>query len=87
MMTINESINRMMEQKRVADEIKLKTEQVHKLVEQAKEADAKREKARAEDDILEVVKQNMIINGLYSAAMKLQKEAFDLKDYYVNNLM
>lgn len=87
MMTINESINRMMEQKRVADEIKHKTEQVHKLVEQAKEADAKREKARAEDDILEVVKQNMVINGLYSAAMKLQKEAFDLKDYYVNNLM
>lgn len=87
MMTINESINRMMEQKRVADEVKLKTEQVHKLVEKAKEADAKREKARAEDDILEVVKQNMIINGLYSAAMQLQKEAFDLKDYYVNNLM
>ena len=87
MMTINESINRIMEQKRVADEIKLKTEQVRKLVEKAKEADAKREKARAENDILEVVKQNMIINGLHSAAMQLQKEAFDLKDYYVNNLM
>lgn len=87
MMTINESINRMMEQKRVADEVKLKTEQAHKLVEQAKEADAKREKARAENDILEVVKQNMVINGLYSAAMQLQKEAYDLKDYYENNLM
>lgn len=87
MMTINESINRMMERKRVADEVKLKTEQVHKLVEQAREADAKREKARAENDILEVVKQNMVISGLYSAAMQLQKEAYDLKNYYENNLM
>lgn len=87
MMTIEESINRIMEQKRVADEVKYKTEQVWKLVEKAKEADAKREKARAEGDIIEVVKQNMIIERLHSAAMKLQKEAFDLKDYYVNNLM
>lgn len=76
-----------MEQKRIADEIKKKSEQVRKLVEKAKEADAKREKARAEGDILEVFKQNMVIECLHSVAMELQKEAYDLKDYYVHNLM
>lgn len=80
-------LEKITKQKEIADEISKKADQVEELLLRAKKAASIREDAKHKGDVVEWIKQDKIITGIYIIANEIQKEAIDLRNYYVTELM